>query len=39
VVGDSLVGASLEDLVRLNRIDPDQKLTSGAIVKLVTPGR
>ncbi len=41
----SLAGSSaksritLEELARLNRIDPDQKLAAGAAVKLITPGR
>jgi predicted Zn-dependent protease len=30
---------TLEELARLNRIDPDQKLAAGAAVKLITPGR
>ncbi len=30
---------NVEELARLNRIDPDQKLTAGAMVKLVQPGR
>jgi predicted Zn-dependent protease len=41
----SLAGSSaqsritLEELARINRIDPDQKLAAGATVKLVTLGR
>ena len=30
---------SLEELVRLNRLDPDQQLAPGTLVKLVQPGR
>jgi hypothetical protein len=30
---------TLEDLERINRIDPDQPLSAGAWVKLVQPGR
>jgi len=41
----SLAGTSaksritLEELARINRIDPDQKLAAGAAVKLITLGR
>ena len=30
---------TLEDLVRINRIDPDRPLSAGAMVKLIQPGR
>ena len=30
---------SLEDLARINRIDPDRTLSAGTWVKLVQPGR
>ena len=30
---------TLEELVRLNRLDPDQQLAPGTLVKLVQPGR